>query len=145
MLIRRFTPSLVTEIHLTARLLHVRSDATHGDPFRHLMEERSAVLGRSAVGTKSLEEIKGHVYAEDDRKSNTAVLFKTEMDCRIFATRVLLGLKSLLPHVGADMLDLLEGSLASVFEVKSSVVSNALELNLGYTSHTLLHLHLTTV
>lgn len=121
MLIRRFTPSLVTEIHLTARLLHVRSDATHGDPSKHLIEERSAVLGRSAVGTKSLEEMKGDVYAENDRKSNMAVLFKTGVDCRSFATRVLLGLKSLLPHVGADMLDLLEGSLASAFEVKSKL------------------------
>lgn len=119
MMIRRFTPSLATEIHLTARLLHVRVDATHGNLSKHLMEERSAVLGRSAVGTKSLEQVNGDGYAKNDKNSSTAVLFKTGMDCRSFATRVLLGLKSLLPHVGADMLDLLEGSLASAFEVQS--------------------------
>lgn len=44
-------------------------------------------------------------------------IFKNGLDCRSFAACVLLGLKSLLPHLGTDTLDLLAGSLAVASKV----------------------------
>lgn len=50
-------------------------------------------------------------------------LFQTGLDCRAFAARVFLGLKPLLPHMGADILDLLAQSPALVSEVRGKTRS----------------------
>ena len=131
MMMRRLVPSLATEIHLTVRLLHVRPDVTRGDVHKHLGHLKHLVAERGTVDDKSLirgktdegvKEIKANGKSDKDDQDGDLgetinTLFKTGMDCRSFAARVLLGLKSLLPHVGADMLDLLEGSLAYASQV----------------------------
>ncbi|CAN0104280.1 unnamed protein product [Scytosiphon promiscuus] len=118
-MIRRFVPSLATEMHLTIRLLHVHSDVARrgGGRTATLEHDRQESLAPSrtlAVDSpvdrtaKVGEESLG--IAGDEPGKN--VVFKTGLDCRFFAAHVLRGLKSLLPHLGTDMLDLLAGSLA---------------------------------
>lgn len=127
-MIRRLVPSLATELHLTVRLLHVHSSVERSNRTRSLTpgphreqqpsSNRDIPLGEAVAGTN----IKQTGHSQDDGRkgdqSEANIVFETGMDCRSFAARVLLGLRSLLPHVGADTLDLLAGSLAVASEVK---------------------------
>ncbi|CAM9099606.1 unnamed protein product [Ectocarpus sp. 6 AP-2014] len=112
-MIRRFVPSLATEMHLTIRLLHVHSEVTRsgGDrtlKFKQDRREDHSPSGSSAIASK---EIRDGQHGTSD-KPGMKIIFKTGLDCRLFAAGVLLGLKSLLPHIGTDTIDLLAGSLA---------------------------------
>ncbi|CAN0383711.1 unnamed protein product [Ectocarpus sp. 12 AP-2014] len=112
-MIRRFVPSLATEMHLTIRLLHVHSEVTRsgGDRTLKLEQDRRedhVPSGSSAISSK---EIRDDQHGTS-HKPGMKIVFKTGLDCRLFAAGVLLGLKSLLPHIGTDTIDLLAGSLA---------------------------------
>lgn len=124
-MIRRFVPSLATELHLTIRLLHVHSEVVRSTTDRVLKSEQDRLEDPSS----------NHVIAsclpvtrlqEVDDAPELKIVFRTGLDCREFAANVLLGLKSLLPHIGADTLDLLAGSLALASQVMS--VSNWLSV-----------------
>lgn len=123
-MIRRLAPSLATELHLTVRLLHVppnfaRSSRPRGsvsESHHGLSPRRSIAPTSSAVDTDSQQrQGQGDNRQEGDLRAKC--LFQTGLDCRSFAARVLVGLNSLLPHIGADTLDLLAGSLALASEV----------------------------
>lgn len=118
-MIRRYVPSLATEMHLTIRLLHVHSDVARSssDATLALAQDcregpfpsgRSVEICPLATETKSVDEID---------KPQAKVVFSTGVDCRSFAANVLLGLKCLLPHIGTDTLDLLAESLALASQV----------------------------
>lgn len=66
------------------------------------------------IGLQQTESESGNRQGGDLRAN---ILFQTGLDCRSFAARVIVGLKSLLRHIGADTLDLLAGSLALASEV----------------------------
>ncbi|CAB1106654.1 unnamed protein product [Ectocarpus sp. CCAP 1310/34] len=111
-MIRRFVPSLATEMHLTIRLLHVHSEVTRsgGDRTLKLEQDRREdhpPSGSSAISSKEIRD-----YQHGTSQARMKIIFKTGLDCRLFAAGVLLGLKSLLPHIGTDTIDLLAGSLA---------------------------------
>eukprot|EP00903_Cladosiphon_okamuranus_P015730 g14518.t2 len=111
-MIRRFVPSLATELHLTIRLLHVHSAVARSrtDSMLKLehdgLEDRSSRMDASVSSSPTAET---RLKIDDTPELKT--VFKTGVDCRQFAAKVLLGLKSLLPHIGADTLDLLAGSI----------------------------------
>lgn len=129
-MVRRLVPSLATEMHLTVRLLHVHSNVVRAslpgmlasDCHREQFSTMSSValnpavagMGEKCAGGESRLE----ACTEDPFEAKT--VFKTGLDCRSFAASVLLGLKSLLPHIGTDALDLLAGSLALASEVSCS-------------------------
>lgn len=130
-MIRRFVPSLSTEMHLTIRLLHVHSEVElsrndrvsrserdrQEDPSssRHIANSPTAA---AETRLKEREECQGGV----DDKPEEHIVFNTGLDCRSFAASVLLGLKSLLPHIGMDTLDLLAESLALASQVKIGAI-----------------------
>ncbi|CAM9114119.1 unnamed protein product, partial [Ectocarpus fasciculatus] len=112
-MIRRFAPSLATEMHLTIRLLHVHSEVTRsgGDGTLKLEQDRREDHSPSGSSAMSSKKTRDGQHGTSD-KPGIKIIFKTGLDCRLFAAGVLLGLKSLLPHIGADTIDLLAGSLA---------------------------------
>ncbi|CAM9972115.1 unnamed protein product [Ectocarpus sp. 4 AP-2014] len=112
-MIRRFVPSLATEMHLTIRLLHVHSEVTRsgGDSTLKLEQDRREDHPPSGSSAISPKEIRDDQHGTS-HKPGMKIIFKTGLDCRLFAAGVLLGLKSLLPHIGTDTIDLLAGSLA---------------------------------
>lgn len=126
-MIRRFVPNLATEMHLTVRLLHVHPDVARGSSSTTI-QSSSPTLGqdhqlqpsssRSIPPSPAVDMGQG----EGDgcarvQPPEANVIFKNGLDCRSFAACVLLGLRSLLPHLGTDTLDLLAGSLAVASEV----------------------------
>ena len=124
-MIRRFVPSLATELHLTIRLLHVHSEVVRsGIPTdREAVkfeqdcredEERSSI--RISARSPAMAETR---LKEMDDTPESKIIFRTGLDCQQFAANVLLGLKSLLPHVGAATLSLLAGSLVLASQVKT--------------------------
>lgn len=130
-MIRRFVPSLATEMHLTIRLLHVHPDVARGSSST-TVHSRSPALGqhhqrqpsssRSIPPSPAVDMGQGEgdgCACEQPPEAKT--IFKNGLDCRSFAACVLLGLKSLLPHLGTDTLDLLAGSLAVATEVSLHV------------------------
>lgn len=116
-MIRRFVPSLATEMHLTIRLLHVHSEVTRSGGDRTLKWEQDRWNDHSPSGSSAIssKEIGGQHGTSG--KPGIKIIFKTGLDCRLFAAGVLLGLKSLLPHIGTDTIDLLAGSLALASQV----------------------------
>eukprot|EP00903_Cladosiphon_okamuranus_P015729 g14518.t1 len=70
------------------------------------LEDRSSRMDASVSSSPTAET---RLKIDDTPELKT--VFKTGVDCRQFAAKVLLGLKSLLPHIGADTLDLLAGSI----------------------------------
>lgn len=127
-MIRRFVPSLATEMHLTIRLLHVHSEVERSND-RVLMSEQEcqedpsssrhiagSPTAASEIRLKERKESQGGMNDKPEKK----IVFNTGLDCRSFAASVLLGLKSLLPHIGKDTLDLLAESLALASQVKIS-------------------------
>lgn len=129
-MIRRFVPSLATEMHLTIRLLHVHSEVVRSDGGRTstlehdhqdtLPSSRSLVAHLPVDMMAKAREDSVDIAGDQPAKK---VVFRTGLDCRYFAARVLRGLKSLLPHLGTDMLDLLAGSLALASQVKDRSLS----------------------
>ena len=121
-MIRRFVPSLATELHLTIRLLHVHSEVVRGgiptDRALKSEQERLEDPSSSHISAGSPPTAETRLKEMDDTPE-LKVVFRTGLDCRQFAANVLLGLKSLLPHVGADTLDLLAGSLVLASQVKN--------------------------
>lgn len=125
-MIRRFVPSLATEMHLTVRLLHVHPDVARGSSSTTI-HSSSPALGQNLLQHSSSRSIPPSPavdvgQGEGDgctrvRPPQANIIFKNGLDCRSFAACVLLGLKSLLPHLGTDTLDLLAGSLAVASEV----------------------------
>lgn len=117
-MIRRFVPSLATEMHLTIRLLHVHSEVTRSGGDRTLKFEQGRREDHSPIGSSAIssKEIRDGQHGTSDRPG-MKIIFKTGLDCRLFAAGVLLGLKSLLPHIGTDTIDLLAGSLALASQV----------------------------
>lgn len=123
-MIRRLAPSLATEMHLTVRLLHVPPNVARGSRPRSLVSEDHHGLPpwRNIAPTPPVvdTDLQQTESAGDNRQGGDLrekILFQTGLDCRSFAARVLVGLKSLLRHIGADTLDLLAGSLALASEV----------------------------
>eukprot|EP00752_Nemacystus_decipiens_P010018 g8932.t1 len=115
-MIRRFVPSLATELHLTIRLLHVHSEVVRsGIPTGEAPKSEQDRLAEddplssriNASGPRTAENRLKEMGDTPELK----IVFRTGLECRKFAADVLLGLKSLLPHLGADILDLLAGSL----------------------------------
>lgn len=130
-MIRRLVPSLATELHLTVRLLHVHSGIACGSRPRSMKSEHhraqlstSRRIALSPAVTEADVQQKGNdqgdscMHDQPEEKN----IFKTGLDCRWFAASVLLGLKSLLPHIGTETLELLSGSLAHACDVKVSAV-----------------------
>lgn len=126
-MIRRFVPSLATEMHLTVRLLHVHPDVARGSSSTTI-DNSSPALGQGhQLQSSSSRSIPPSPVVDMGQKERDGcarvqsleanTIFKNGLDCRSFAARVLLGLKSLLPHLGTDTLDLLAGSLAVASEV----------------------------
>lgn len=123
-MIRRFAPSLATELHLTIRLLHVHPEVVRSG----IPTDRASMSGQdrpegpssSCISTSSLPTAETRLKEMDDTPE-LKIVFRTGLDCRQFAANVLLGLKSLLPHVGADTLDLLAGSLVLASQVKKII------------------------
>lgn len=128
-MLRRFVPSLATEMHLTIRLLHVHSDVARscGGKTSTLEHDRQESPPSSSLTVDSIVDRVARKESLDNSggKSETKVVFRTGMDCRSFAVQVLRGLKSLLPHLGTDTLDLLAGSLALASQVKYRCPSRA--------------------
>lgn len=126
-MIRRFVPSLATEMHLTVRLLHVHPDVARGSSSTTI-QSSSPTLGqdhqlqppssRSIPPSPAVDMGQGvGDGCARVQPPEANVIFKNGLDCRSFAACVLLGLRSLLPHLGIDTLDLLAGSLAVASEV----------------------------
>lgn len=121
-LLRRLVPNLATEMHLTVRLLHVHPSATRENGIESLKPEYlhgHPPLASEHAHTSGVEDSVGGVSA--DGLVEEKGVFKTGLDCRAFAARVMLGLESLLPHVGTDTLDLLMSSTTLSSEVRPSV------------------------
>lgn len=129
-MVRRFVPSLATEMHLTIRLLHVHSEVERSRSDRVLPLEqdrqedpsssRRIAISPTAAETHLKERAESQGVVDD--KPEKKIVFSTGLDCRSFAASVLLGLKSLLPHIGTDTLDLLAESLALASQVKIGVI-----------------------
>lgn len=118
-MIRRYVPNLATELHLTIRLLHVHSEVARSGTDRVLKLEQDLVEDPAsslinASGPPTAETRLQEMHDSPELK----IVFRTGLDCRSFAANVLLGLKSLLPHIGMDTVDLLAGSLALASQVK---------------------------
>lgn len=117
-MIRRFVPSLATELHLTIRLLHVHSEVALSGTGAVMKSEQDRLgdpsSSRMNAGSPPTAESR---LKEKDGTPELKIVFRTGLDCRSFAASVLLGLKSLLPHIGADTLDLFAGSLALASQV----------------------------
>lgn len=117
--LRRLVPNLATELHLTIRLLHVHPNASRVVGATH---------GEAQRANGQLSSLHGHAHLSDTKDNRevfshgicgTKNVFETGLDCRAFAARVLLGLKSLLPHMGTDTLDLLASTLNLASEVRN--------------------------
>lgn len=121
-MIRRYVPSLATELHLTIRLLHVHSEVARSSADRVLKSEQDRLEdpspSRNSVGVSSPPTVETRLKEMNDTPE-LKIIFRTGLDCRSFAAQVLLGLKSLLPHIGKDTLNLLAGSLALASQVKN--------------------------
>lgn len=136
-MIRRFVPSLATEMHLTIRLLHVHSEVERSTIDRVLTSEqgrhedpsssRHMAVTCTAVAETRLKEREDSQGGMGDTFVKN-IVFSTGVDCRSFAASVLLGLKSLLPHIGTDTLDLLAESLALASQVRIGSIYIAIEL-----------------
>lgn len=118
-MLRRLVPSLATEIHLAIRLLHVHPSVARD--VRSSNQEPRSPCGQASPGLGKMAgdcaaDVQGGVDSEFT--GSAARLFSTGLDCRAFAARVFLGLKSLLPHLGPDTLDLLAGSSGLKSEVR---------------------------
>lgn len=134
-MIQRFVPSLATEMHLTIRLLHVHSEVERSSNDRILTSEqgrqqdppssRRMAVTPTAVAETRLKE-RGDSQGGMGDTPVKKIVFSTGLDCRSFAASVLLGLKSLLPHIGTDTLDLLAESLALASQVKIGSIDIAI-------------------
>lgn len=129
-MIRRFVPSLATELHLTIRLLHVHSEVLRSGTGTdrvlkskseqdRLEDPSSSRISISANSPSTIPTAETRLKEADDTPE-LKIVFRTGLDCRQFAANVLLGLKSLLPHIGADTLDLLAGSFILASQVRTS-------------------------
>lgn len=117
---RRFVPSLATELHLTIRLLHVHSEVVRSGTHRVLKLEQDCLEDLSTrISASAGSSPTAATRLKMDDTPELKIVFRTALDCRQFAANVLLGLKSLLPHIGADTLDLLAGSLVLASQVKT--------------------------
>ena len=117
-MIRRLVPSLATEMHLTIRLLHVHSEVARSTSGATLTLARDRTEDPfSSSPSVAISPFATETSLEDIDKPKAKIVFRTGLDCRSFAANVLLGLKSLLPHIGTDTLDLLAASLALASQV----------------------------
>lgn len=117
-MIRRFVPSLATELHLTIRLLHVHSEIVRCGADRVFkLEQDRPEHPPSRISARARSPLTAETRLKMDDTPGLKIVFRTGVDCRQFAANVLLGLKSLLPHIGADTLDLLARSLVLASQV----------------------------
>lgn len=107
-------------MHLTVRLLHVHPSATRESSMQNLEPERLHGKPPSTPAHAHCSDIDAsrEEVAAAGGLSGARGVFKTGLDCRTFAARVIVGLEPLLPHVGMDTLELLTGSMALASEVR---------------------------